>query len=109
MLGIGEFFPANWIMDLLAELLCDEDSIPQICGSVMYIICGFDKEKLNETLIDTVVHHTPAGASTRTLVHYGQEIASGKMYLIYVKTFPVVQCYNFHDNFPCFHDKQFSP
>ena len=64
-------------MDWLAELLCDEDSVPELCASVLFLLCGMDQEKLNMTLLDTIVHHTPAGASSKTLVHYGQEIGKG--------------------------------
>ena len=71
--------PSNQLMDFLAELICDEDSLPQVCGSIMYLLCGFDKAQLNETLLDTIVHHTPAGSSTRTVVHYIQEVNSGKL------------------------------
>ena len=74
---MGEFLPSSLLMDILAEMFCDEDSLPELCGSVLFLICGFDDEKLNTTLLDTIVHHTPAGASSRTLIHYGQEMASG--------------------------------
>ena len=75
---MGEFLPSNLLMDILADLLCDEDSIPELCGSVLFLLCGIDSEKLNTTLLDTIVHHTPAGASSKTLVHYGQEMSSSK-------------------------------
>ena len=65
-------------MDALADLLCDEDSVPELCGSVLFLLCGFDSAQLNMTLLDTIVHHTPAGASSKTLVHYAQEMSSRK-------------------------------
>jgi lysosomal acid lipase/cholesteryl ester hydrolase len=76
---MGEFLPSSLLMDILAEMFCDEDSLPELCGSVLFLICGFDDEKLNTTLLDTIVHHTPAGASSKTLIHYGQEMASGNI------------------------------
>ena len=78
LFGIGEFLPSNAFMDALADLLCDEDSVPELCGSVLFLLCGFDSAQLNMTLLDTIVHHTPAGASSKTLVHYAQEMSSRK-------------------------------
>ena len=80
LFGAGEFLPSSAFMDWLADLFCDEDSIPAICGDVIFLLCGFDSEKLNMTLLDTIVHHTPAGASSKTLVHYGQEMGRSKSY-----------------------------
>ena len=28
-------------------------------------MCGFDEAQMNYTLLETIVHHTPAGSSTR--------------------------------------------
>ena len=77
---MGEFLPSNLLMDILAEIVCDENAIPELCGSVLFLLCGIDSEKLNTTLLDTIVHHTPAGASSKTLIHYGQEMASSNNY-----------------------------
>ena len=77
-LGLGEFFPSNWFMDLLADLFCDESWLQAICESVIFLMCGFDQAQLNETLLDTIVHHTPAGASTFTILQYAQEVSSSK-------------------------------
>jgi hypothetical protein len=64
-------------MDMFADLVCDEDSLPQLCESIIFLLCGFDSGQANLTLIDTIVHHTPAGSSSKTLVHYAQEMGSG--------------------------------
>ena len=31
---------------------------------------------MNKTLLETITHHTPAGTSTNTVLHYAQEINS---------------------------------
>ena len=64
-------------MDFLAELVCDEDFIPAVCEDVIFLLMGFDKAQFNETLLDTIVHHSPAGTSARAIVHYAQEVNSG--------------------------------
>ena len=37
---------------------------------------GFDEPQLNKTLLETITHHTPAGTSTNTVIHYAQGINS---------------------------------
>lgn len=76
-LGIGEFLPSNRLMDILADLVCDEDALPVICEEIVFLLMGFDKAQLNETLLDTIVHHSPAGSSARQFTHYAQEVNSG--------------------------------
>ena len=76
-MGIGEFFPSSGLMDFLAELVCDEDWFPAVCEDVIFLLAGFDKAQMNETLLDTIVHHSPAGTSARAVVHYAQEVNSG--------------------------------
>jgi len=78
LFGYGEFLPSSALMDTFADLICDEDSVPQLCESIFFLLCGFDSGQANLTLVDTIVHHTPAGSSSKTLVHYAQEMASDK-------------------------------
>jgi len=78
MMGIGEFLPSNWLIDCLASLFCHEEDITQgICSSILFIICGYDMSQLNTTLLPDILHHTPAGASTHTILHYAQEKNTG--------------------------------
>jgi len=77
-LGGGEFLPSNFIMDMLSDLVCDTFLIQDICESVLFLLCGFDEAQLNKTMLETIVHHTPAGTSTNTVLHYAQQIMSKK-------------------------------
>ena len=83
ILGRGEFLASTMLMDKLADNVCDEDSNPEFCSSILFLMCGFDSEKLNVTLLDTIFHHTPAGTSVKTLVHYGQELGPGTIFIIF--------------------------
>ncbi|TRY73442.1 hypothetical protein TCAL_06993 [Tigriopus californicus] len=76
-LGLGEFLPSSGFMDLIADIFCDGGWLQGICESVLFLMCGFDEAQVNETLLDTIIHHTPAGASTFTVIHYAQEVNSG--------------------------------
>lgn len=46
----------------------------EICENTVFIICGFDKEQYNATLFPVIFAHTPAGTSTKTVLHFAQEI-----------------------------------
>ena len=75
-MGVGEFLPSNAFTDWIAGFFCDEGIFQGICENVVFILCGFDEAQTNNTLFETIIHHTPAGASTNTLLHYAQEINS---------------------------------
>jgi len=75
-LGLGEFLPSNLLMDCLASLFC-HGFTEGICTNILFLLCGYDQPQMNSTLLDTIMHHTPAGASTSTVLHYAQEVVSG--------------------------------
>ncbi|XP_044254846.1 lipase 3-like [Tribolium madens] len=73
-LGLNQFLPNNKIMKFLGydcELLKIDK---EICEDVIFTLCGFDKEEFNEELLPVVLSHDPAGSSTKTVLHYSQEI-----------------------------------
>jgi len=76
MMGVGEFLPSNLFMDCIASLFC-QSGTAALCSNVLFIIAGFDEAQMNTTLLDTIMHHTPAGASTHSLLQYGQLKATG--------------------------------
>ncbi len=61
-------------MDVLADIFCDASWLQGVCESVLFLLCGFDPAQVNETLLETIVQHTPAGTSTYTVLQYAQEI-----------------------------------
>jgi lysosomal acid lipase/cholesteryl ester hydrolase len=65
-------------MDWIAGTFCHEGSLQGICANIIFVICGFDEAQVNTTLLETIMHHTPAGASTNSFVHFAQEINSKK-------------------------------
>jgi len=52
--------------------------IKGICTNILFVLCGYDEPQMNTTLLPTILHHTPAGASTSTILHYIQEVKSSK-------------------------------
>jgi len=73
LMGVGEFLPSNLLMDCLASLFCHETITQGLCTNILFILCGFDEAQMNKTLLPDILHHTPAGASTHTVLHYAQE------------------------------------
>jgi len=77
MMGVGEFLPSNLLIDCLATLFCHETVTQGLCTNILFILCGFDEAQMNTTLLPDILHHTPAGASTHTILHYAQEKPTG--------------------------------
>lgn len=90
-LGINQFLPSNKLLKYLSyecELL---NVNKEICEDIIFVLCGFDKAEFNtvmwcqysknvvliqvlQTLLPIVLGHIPAGTSTKTVIHYAQEI-----------------------------------
>ncbi|CAL8103712.1 unnamed protein product [Orchesella dallaii] len=78
MFGLHEFLPSNEFMQLIGQQLCDENSpIQPICSNFLFILCGFNPDQLDTSLLPVLLGHLPAGASVRTVVHYAQGVPSG--------------------------------
>ncbi|KAJ8953101.1 hypothetical protein NQ318_013445 [Aromia moschata] len=66
--------------DFLASVIsetCNDDVGKIVCANTLFILCGFSADEMNMTLLPTIMSHVPAGASTRQILHYTQEITSG--------------------------------
>lgn len=73
--GSNEFMPQSKIIRYLAKYGCElTETEKYICENTVFVLCGFDKEQYNATLMPVIFGHTPAGTSTKTVVHYAQEI-----------------------------------
>lgn len=76
-MGVGEFLPSNWLMDLLATYACSDSSILQaVCENVVFLLTGYDQTQMNETMLETIANHIPAGTSTYTILQFAQGINS---------------------------------
>jgi len=78
LIGVYEFLPTEGFISQMAEGLCQDGDITQVlCTNILFVICGFNKDKMNTTLLPIIMGHTPAGSSTKQMLHYAQEIRSG--------------------------------
>ncbi|ODM97071.1 Lipase 3 [Orchesella cincta] len=79
MFGLHEFLPSNDFLELISQQICDENSpIQPICANFLFILCGFNPDQLDTSLLPVLLGHLPAGASVRTVVHYAQGVPSGE-------------------------------
>uniref|UniRef100_A0A1B6HSA1 Partial AB-hydrolase lipase domain-containing protein n=1 Tax=Homalodisca liturata TaxID=320908 RepID=A0A1B6HSA1_9HEMI len=75
--GNGEFLPRNAFINYIFRYSCEAFRFEErICENYLFLICGHDPEQFDENLLPMILGHVPAGASTKTLVHYAQEIRS---------------------------------
>ncbi|VVC97305.1 lipase 3-like [Leptidea sinapis] len=73
LIGANEILPHGELNKLAGEKLCLEEAETQVlCKNLLFLVCGFDAEQLNSTMLPVVLGHTPAGASTRQMIHFGQ-------------------------------------
>ncbi|KAK0183446.1 hypothetical protein PV327_001488 [Microctonus hyperodae] len=78
-LGVNEFLPQNIFIKYLAEYGCKLNTVEKnICENVMFAICGFDGTQFNMTLLPVILGHTPAGSSIKNIIHFAQQINSGR-------------------------------
>merc|ERR1712080_507910 len=73
-MGIGEFLPSNWLMDWIADHVCGNNHLDIICTNIIFLLTGYDKPQMNETMVPTIASHTPSGTSTYTVLQYAQEV-----------------------------------
>uniref|UniRef100_A0A1B6G3S2 Partial AB-hydrolase lipase domain-containing protein n=1 Tax=Cuerna arida TaxID=1464854 RepID=A0A1B6G3S2_9HEMI len=75
--GNGEFLPRNAFINYIFRYSCEAFRFEErICENYLFLLCGHDPEQFDENLLPMILGHVPAGSSTKTLVHYAQEIKS---------------------------------
>ncbi|KAM5140739.1 lysosomal acid lipase/cholesteryl ester hydrolase-like [Mantella aurantiaca] len=76
--GNKEFLPSKSI-SLQAEKFCNKAVLDEICGNIVFLLCGFNKWNTNMSRIPVYFSHNPAGASVQNLRHWVQTSKSGKL------------------------------
>lgn len=79
IIGMYEFLPNMDFLSGVGNVLCGDQSwLQPLCTNALFAICGFNKDQMNATMLPIIMGHTPAGSSTNQLLHFAQEINSGK-------------------------------
>lgn len=84
LLGANEFLPQNSVLRWLSKHACEINHYEEaLCENSLFVLCGHDEKQFNRTLLPILLGHVPAGASTRTLIHYAQEIKNNGRFQMY--------------------------
>lgn len=77
--GIFELAPQSSTYTQLITALCNDDAITQAaCVTAIFSVSGFSPSQLNVSLIPYLSIYFPAGMSLKTIIHYYQNIVTGK-------------------------------
>ncbi|KAK9891681.1 hypothetical protein WA026_015649 [Henosepilachna vigintioctopunctata] len=78
LFGINELLPHNSLTVLVNKFLCKLGEITHfLCENFLFMLTGFDAPEFDESMMPTLLAHSPSGASARQVFHYGQLIDSG--------------------------------
>jgi lysosomal acid lipase/cholesteryl ester hydrolase len=75
---IDDMFPTTQLQDTIARYICGTTILDKLCINPLLALTGPESKQLNETRMPVYMSHTPAGTSTRTIVHYAQEHSAKK-------------------------------
>jgi pimeloyl-ACP methyl ester carboxylesterase len=78
LVGMDEFQPNSYLMDLFAKYFCGAPVSDLLCKNILFLIGGPDSKQMNQTRLPVYLSHSPGGTSTRTMIHLGQMVKSGK-------------------------------
>ncbi|XP_049835818.1 lipase 3-like [Schistocerca gregaria] len=74
-----ELVPHSEFLEGLGATICRSKAVyKDVCTNLLFLMAGYSSKHLNSTLLPLIMGHTPAGAAMKQLMHYGQEINSGR-------------------------------
>lgn len=57
-MGANEFTPSQELMKILGDTLCDKfPGSPIVCKNILFLVCGFDPDQLDEVIINNNNYH----------------------------------------------------
>jgi len=75
--GIRQFLPNSWIIREFATVVCPEEI--SFCTNIIFILAGFDRSNFNVSRVEIYESHTPAGTSTKNVIHWSQMIKANQV------------------------------
>lgn len=63
---------------MLISDICSAGVGTILCQNALFAIFGFSPIQMNSTLVPLIMVHLPAGAATKQVLHFAQEVVSGK-------------------------------
>ncbi|NXW54321.1 LIPM Lipase, partial [Eurystomus gularis] len=77
-LGKRKFFPQTECLKTLIVPVCIHRAFARLCRSVFFNLGGHNLKNIDMNRIDVYLAHTSAGTSVQNIVHWSQEVHSGK-------------------------------
>ncbi|XP_026273470.2 lipase 3-like [Frankliniella occidentalis] len=75
LVGINEFLPSSKLISFLGDMLCYDGKAGQaLCTNMLFLLAGTDTDQMNTTVLPDLFANVPAGASTKQLLHFGQQV-----------------------------------
>ncbi|XP_006831190.1 PREDICTED: lysosomal acid lipase/cholesteryl ester hydrolase isoform X1 [Chrysochloris asiatica] len=74
--GVKQFLPQNAILKWLSTHICSHVILKELCGNLIFVICGFNERNLNMSRVDVYTSHSPAGTSMQNMMHWTQAVES---------------------------------
>ncbi|XP_034993660.1 putative lysosomal acid lipase/cholesteryl ester hydrolase [Zootoca vivipara] len=78
ILGTKQFGAQGKLTKWFATNLCNRFLLDHVCGSMFFLGMGFNVKNINLTRINVYLSHSPAGVSIRNMLHWHQNMRSGK-------------------------------
>lgn len=70
--GRRDFLPNNEILKFLVDTFCGDVLTRWVCYNQLFLFSGFDLSNLNQSRLQVYMNHSPAGVSTKDMVHFAQ-------------------------------------
>ncbi|KAE9551238.1 hypothetical protein FO519_005549 [Halicephalobus sp. NKZ332] len=75
--GAYDFLPSGFFQKIFSYMICGTRMSP-LCDNILFQIAGPDSKDINMTRVMVYVDHTPAGTSTKNIIHWAQMVSSKK-------------------------------
>ncbi|KAG6935991.1 lysosomal acid lipase/cholesteryl ester hydrolase-like [Chelydra serpentina] len=79
LFGNKDFLPHTYFGEVVAVEFCSHEVLSEICGNILFVLCGFNEKNLNMSRVHVYTAHAPAGTSVQNMVHWKQAIKTGKL------------------------------
>jgi len=73
-----EFLPSTEFIQWAGIEYCGDNAPSQdFCANMLFLICGFDSQQFNASLLPVIASNSPAGSSIKQFLHFAQSTAYG--------------------------------
>ncbi|XP_007942238.2 gastric triacylglycerol lipase-like [Orycteropus afer afer] len=76
LFGEKEFLPKAFVSKIIAQNVCNQELLDEVCNNLFSLITGYNPKNLNE--LDIYITQNIGGTSVLNMIHYRQSIRTGK-------------------------------